>query len=67
LSQLFQDREQLLAGKKQDLRVKEDEVIRIKKEMEKELALVKKKSDSTSRKLEPGHSEMESLNVRLGG
>lgn len=47
--------------------MKEDEAIRTKKEMEKELALVKKKSDSTGRKLEPGHSEMESLNVRLGG
>jgi len=53
----------MLAGKKQDLRVKEDEVIRIKKEMEKELALVKKKSDSTTRKLEPGNSEMENLKV----
>jgi hypothetical protein len=56
----------VLANKKQDLRVKEDEVIRIKKEMEKELALVKKKSDSTTRKLEPGNSEMENLKVRLG-
>jgi len=56
----------VLANKKQDLRLKDDEIIRIRKEMEKELALVKKKSDSTTRKLEPGDSEMESLRVRLG-
>jgi hypothetical protein len=55
----------VLACKKQDLRGKEDEVIRIKKEMEKELALIKKKSDSTTRKLEPGNAEMELLNVRV--
>jgi E3 ubiquitin-protein ligase BRE1 len=60
-SQLFQDREHTLACKKQDLRIKEDETIRIKIEMEKELALVKKKSDLSTRKLEPGSSEMESL------
>ena len=53
----------MLAVKKQDLRIKEDEVIRLKKEMEKELALVKKKSDSTTRKLEPGNSEREILEV----
>ncbi|KIM45233.1 hypothetical protein M413DRAFT_441916 [Hebeloma cylindrosporum] len=62
LSLSMQEREHVLACKKQEVRVKEDEVIRIKKEMEKELALLKKKSDSTTRKLEPGNSEMQSLN-----
>lgn len=64
---MFQDREHTLACKKQDLRLKEDEVIRIKNEMEKELALVKKKADSSTRKLEPGSSEMESLTVCFVG
>ena len=66
LTSAYTERENALQSKRKELRAKEDEFIRHKKDLERQMAQVKRKAESQKNQSKPTATDNELENLRVG-